>query len=301
MFKFYTHQSRKIFTHSLNFLTLVALGSVIILPSAYAQPFLGYSGAPSEENDKDLETPPSLRDLENIPKENEVIEGELGIPFDIRKEAQSEAAISYGARGGLAWRTFHIRQELQMRASYLDKIYNFAELLIPAPSGLLIEPPIISSVENAMIIDAGGQQAAVADRVINIMENAQIVSTPRSWRSYLEREWGDVEMPPDILRPENKEERERWVKLVNKGWEQGVTQANEIFEEDLNRLNADFQGMVRFRLLLAQGMVSAPYSLQEDRGVTGGGDEMKIGDRAVSITNAPALVPGFEEWQPVNR
>lgn len=247
--------------------------------------------------------PAPMTSLQGIPKENKVTDDgeESGLPFDIRKEAQKEAAVSYGARGGLAFRTYQIRQEIQLRAPYLDKVYNFSELLIPAPSGLLIEPPIISEVENAMIIDNGGQQAAVSDRIYNIIANAKIVSTPRSWREYLEREWGDVETPPDILRPNNDEERAAWNKNVAIGWEQGTAQANEIFEEDLNRLQADFQGMVRFRMLLSQGMISAPYALQTDRGVTGGGDEMRVGDRAVEITNSPGLISEYDKWQPANR
>lgn len=247
-------------------------------------------------------SPPPLDSLKNVPKEQKSDDEEdIGLPFDIRKEAQKEAAISYGARGGLAFRTYQIRQEIQLRAGSLDKIYNFSELLIPAPSGLLIEPPIITDVENAMIIDGGGQEAAVSDRIINIVTNSKIVSSPRSWREYLEREWGDVEMPPDILRPNNDEERNDWAEQVEIGWAQGVAQANEIFEEDLNRLMADFQGMVRFRMLLSQGMISAPYALQTDRGVTGGGDEMRVGDRAVEITSSPGLISEYDKWRPASR
>lgn len=247
-------------------------------------------------------SPPALDSLKNVPKEMKTEEeDEIGLPFDIRKEAQKEAAVSYGARGGLAFRTYQIRQEIQLRAPYLDKVYNFNELLIPAPSGFLIEPPIISEVENAMIIDRGGQEAAISDRIYNIIANAKIVSVPRTWREYLEREWGDVEMPPDILRPNNDEERAEWKKQVEIGWAQGLAQANEIFEEDLNRLQADFQGMVRFRMLLSQGMISPPYALQVDRGVTGGGDEMRVGDRAVEITSSPGLISEYDKWQPANR
>ena len=248
-----------------------------------------------------LTKPPSLYEMQTIPKENVMINEESGLPFDIRRDAIREAAVSFGARGGLAWRTFQIRQELEQSKRYMDKVYDFRQLLIPAPSGLLIEPPIITESINAMLIDAGGQEAAVSDRVYNIITNARIVSTPRTWRSYLERDWGEIEPPPDILRPENDEERELWAKLVEKGWEEGVRQADDIFQEDLNKLQADFQGMVRYRMLLAQGMVSPPYALQVDRGITGGGDEMRVGDRAVQITGIPELVTGSDQWQPASR
>ncbi len=260
----------------------------------------GFSMASTSSGESD--EPPSLRSLQTIEKENKFVDGETSaLPFDIRKEAVKEAAISYGARGGLAWRTYHIRQELDHRASSMDKVFDFNSLLIPAPSGLLIEPPVVSEAENAMLINGGGREAALADRVINITKNARIVSIGKSWRNYLEREWGEVTPPPDILRPENAEEREKWEKWVKIGWKQGVDQADDIFQLDLNQLLADYRGMVRYRMLLTQGMISPPYALQVYRGVTGGGNEMRVGDRAVEITGMPELVPSAEKWQPASR
>lgn len=282
----------------------LALSCVLAL--AVAVPYAPSVMAQAKMEALDEAPPPpplSLSDLENISKESTAKpdeEGE-GLTFDIRKDAIKEAAISYGARGGLAMRTFEIRAQLEKKERYLDKVYNFRELLIPAPSGFMIEPPIITESMNSMLIDNGGQQAAVSDRIYNISQNAKIVSTPRNWRFYLEREWSEIDPPPDILRPESDEEREWWSELVRKGWEEGYKQADEIFEEDLNRLMSDFQGMVRYRMLLAQGMVSQPYALQIDRGVTGDGTMMRVGDRAVEITGKPTLITGSEKWRPASR
>jgi len=253
---------------------------------------------PQEENT--YNPPPTLKEIENVERENEAM-GDSGMPLDIRLEALKEAAVSYGARAGLAARTYEIRKEIDKRANYLDMVYDFNSLLVPAPSGFLIEPPIVSESVNATLVDFDGQQAAVSDRIYNIINNARIVSAGRNWRTYIEREWGDVEPPPDILRPENLEERDTWIKYVRKGWEQGIMQANEVFQEDLNLLNADFQGMIRYRVLLSQGMISPPLALQVDRGITGDGDEMRVGDRAVQITGVPELMTGFDEWQPASR
>ncbi|MBE2190759.1 MAG: type IV secretory system conjugative DNA transfer family protein [Alphaproteobacteria bacterium] len=227
--------------------------------------------------------------------------GEKGLPVDIRREAMKEAALSYGARGGLAARSYEIRKELDVRASYLDKVFNFRQLLIAAPSGFMIEPPIISESLNALLIEGDGQSAAVSDAIYRINENVKIVSAPKNWRTYLERGWGKVEEPPEILRPKNEEERIFWRDLVKKGWIEGYSQGSEVFEEDLNRLAADFDGMVRYRKLLAQGMVSAPFAQQIDRGVTGEAETMRIGDRAVVITGTPQLISGSQTWQPASR
>ncbi|MCB1558480.1 MAG: type IV secretory system conjugative DNA transfer family protein [Alphaproteobacteria bacterium] len=238
--------------------------------------------------------------MQEIPGYIEV-DGVVGLPMDIRKEALKEAALSYGARGGLAARSFEIRKELDTRADYLDKVFNFRQLLIAAPSGFMIEPPIISESLNALLIDGDGQSAAVSDAIYRIHENVKIVSSPRNWRTYLERGWGEVEEPPEILRPKNDEERMEWRNNVKIGWKEGYSQASEVFEEDLNRLASDFDGMVRYRKLLAQRMVSPPFAQQIDRGVTGEAQTMRIGDRAVVITGTPQLISGSQEWQPASR
>lgn len=247
------------------------------------------------------ERPQSLDELMNVRQETRTVKESVSMLPDIKIEAQKEASFSFGARGGLAWRTWHIRNEIEGRARYLDKVFDFRQLLVPAPSGMLIEPPIISEAMDAMLIDGRGMEAAVADRVLNINENARIVSAPRTWRSYLEREWGVIDPPPDILRPSTKEESAAWREYVSRGWDMGINQADEIFQADLNRLVADYQGMVRYRSLLAQGMVSPPYTEQVERGVTGGGNQMRIGDRAVSLTELPKLQTGYKEWSPANR
>lgn len=245
------------------------------------------------------DVPQELEELQEKEAEGEFDSEEFSL--EIRKDAQKEAALSYGARGGLSKRIYEIRKDLKKQERVLDKIYDFKRLLIKAPSGLLIEPPMISEGENNLIISSDGQEAAVSDRIFNINDPARIVTSPRNWRSYLEREWEDVPPPPDILLPQNKEERRNWRKWVQKGWKEGYQQAEEIFQTDIDRLQADFTGMVRYRILLAQGMVSQPYALSEDYGITGGGSEMRVGDRAVTITGPSQLKTGAEQWQPADR
>ncbi len=280
--------------------TFLALSCLAAAVPAHAATIYGAKSETSSEFDP-AARPPSMYELQGIEPETRAAEGEEVMPLDIRADALREAGFSYGARGGLASRTYEIRQELDGRASYLDKIFDFRQLLIPAESGLLIEPPIISESLDALNIEKEGLSAAVSDKVYNIGRNARIVSAARTWRAYLEREWDAVDPPPDILRPINREEREKWNDYVSRGWAEGVAQADEIFQEDLNKLTADYRGMVRYRMLLAQGMVSPPYALQIDRGVTGGGNEMRVGDRALSITGLPSLKSDTNEWQPANR
>lgn len=245
--------------------------------------------------------PPIMDDLLEAKNGVDLINPDTGVGLQIRNDALREAALSYGARGGLAYRTFEIQRRLAEFDTSLSKTYDFSRLLIAAPSGLLIEPPIISEAQRAVLVNGGGQEAAVADRIFRINRIARIVTAPRNWRLYLERDWGVVDPPPSLLLPKDEAERVEWRKWIREGWEAGVTQAQETFEADLDRLTADFVGMTRYRELLAQGMVTAPYALHEDRGVTGGGSEMRVGDRGVTITGQSALVPRSDKWMTAPR
>jgi defect-in-organelle-trafficking protein DotC len=284
----------------INTLTIAAIASVIMvfpLSQAHANLFSNTTVPSNEAVDPDAQ-PPRMEDLQNIPG---ALKTDSKMPVDIRRDALKEAAISYGARGGLAYRTWHIRKTLEQRATYLDKIFNFRALLIAAPSGFLMEPPIISESIDNMLIEAGGQTAAVSDTIFNINKNVEIVSAARNWRQYLDREWGAIDEPPEVLKPANAEERAIWKDYVAKGWKEGETQADEVFEMDLNALVADFNGMVRYRKLLAQNMITLPFTQQVDRGVTGNGTTMRVGDRAVAITEIPQLVSGSDVWQPASQ
>jgi defect-in-organelle-trafficking protein DotC len=243
--------------------------------------------------------PPSIIDLQEQVSGEEAKADDMGL--QIRSDAMREASLSYGARGGLAYRTFEIQRRLAEYDTSLSKTFDFSRLLVAAPSGLLIEPPIVSEAQRAVLVNAGGQAAAVADRIYRINRIARIVTAARNWRLYLERDWGRVEPPPGILLPKTEEERAAWRAYVKQGWDEGIKQAEETFEADLDRLTNDFVGMVRYRELLAQGMISPPYALADDRGVTGGGSEMRIGDRGVSITGPSQLIPKSGAWTPAPR
>jgi len=238
--------------------------------------------------------PPTLQELL---EQKKGIDGKPDVMgLQIRGDAVREAALSYGARGGLAHRTFEIQRRLAEYDASLGHLFDFSRLLLPAQSGLLVEPPIVSEAQRAVIVNGGGQEAAVADRVFRINRVARIVTAARNWRLYMERDWGVVDPPPGLLLPRDGEERDAWRKYVKEGWDAGVQQAEEIFEADLDRMTNDFVGMVRYRELLAQGMISPPYALHQDRGVTGGGSEMRVGDRGLTITGPSSLIPKSEKW-----
>jgi defect-in-organelle-trafficking protein DotC len=260
------------------------------------------SDAPEEQ------TPPEIEALQHV---NESLAGTKNlisddplskdISADMRKEAQKEAALSYGARGGLARRNYEIMESIQGFDPALDRVFDFRALLIRAPSGMLIEPPIVKESTDALVITEGGNEAAVANAVFEINKRAKIVSAPRDWRQYIIQTWSDVPPPPRILWPKNAQEQTSWNGWVAEGWKAGVDQAEQIFEANVNRVAADYDGMVRYRMLLAQGMISEPYAMQEDRGVTGDNNQMRVGDSALRITGPSKFLTKAALWKPADR
>jgi len=224
------------------------------------------------------------------------------VALDMRRDAQREAALSYGARGGLSKRSYQIMEKMSGYEGTLDKVFDFRQLLIKAPSGLLIEPPIVRESLDAMVITDNGTEAAVADQVLKINRQAKIVPTARNWRQYLIMNYEtQITPPPRVLWPKNREEQLEWNTWVAEGWDAGYQQGEEIFNTSLSQLVSDYRGMVRYRMLLAQGKISQPYALHEDRGVTGGRNEMRVGDRALRITGPSQFLTGGDLWKPADR
>lgn len=256
----------------------------------------------------EVKTPPEMEALQDI-RGSHGVSGEafdelLSKPMslDLRMEAQREAALSYGARGGLAKRTYQITERLRDYEATFDKVYNFRALLIKAPSGMMIEPPIVKESLDALNISDGGNEAAVADQIVKISKQAKIVTAPRDWRGYLTFYYlTEIPPPPRVLWPMNEKEQTRWNAWVRQGWDAGYAQGEQIFEANLAQLVADYDGMVRYRMLLAEGKISQPYALQEDRGVTGGRNEMRVGDRALRITGPSQFLTGADLWKPADR
>jgi len=132
----------------------------------------------------------------------------------------------------------------------------------------------------------------VADVSYLIVEQARFTPKAPLWHTYLIRSYVTPEPPPDQLLPRDGSERDAWKRWVAEGWHMGVTQAQEIFEADLRRLERDFTGMLKYKGLLEEKKVSAPVVAEGNLGNTGTGQDMRVNDRALRITRDPTLQVG---------
>ncbi len=215
-----------------------------------------------------------------------------------RGEALHEAALSFGARGGLAARGFALNEILRRYESRLDAAYDFHALVVQVGSGqTLMRPPVVTEAQMAFALGDGGQVARETGRVYEITRQASLTSAPPNWRSYLVRAWVNPTPPPDDLRPRTSEEVEYWNKWVAEGWAKGERQGVEIFLSDLGRLERDLVGMARYRVLLRAGLVEQPRVTFANRAVQGGRNTMRVDDRTITITNQPGLNPNRRRWR----
>lgn len=88
--------------------------------------------------------------------------------------------------------------------------------------------------------------------------------------------------------------------MGQKGWDQGVEQADNSFNANRGRLKRDFEGMIRFKKLYEQGLVVKPTLARSELGITGGGDGNGGGDRLIKITTKAQLNPDGKRWSTSN-
>ncbi|WP_158803505.1 type IV secretory system conjugative DNA transfer family protein [Acidisoma sp. L85] len=207
-----------------------------------------------------------------------------------RAEELQQAALIYGAQGGLAARAFAINEMLRRYEPVLDTTFDFRSLVLPVGSGqTLLRPPIITQAQLAFALGDGGQVAHETACIYEITREAQLTAAPPNWREYLVRTWAAPQRPADAALPRSAKEVAYWNKWVADGWGQGEKQAVDIFLSDLSRLQRDITGMARYRVLLRSGLVEQPRIAFQNRVVEGGRDTLHVGDQVVRITDQPGL------------
>ena len=239
--------------------------------------------------------PPSLEALQATRPGDEKGDGlEPG-----RSDMVRTAALTFGAQGGLAARSFALNELLRRYQAQLDSAYDFHTLVLPVGSGqTLMRPPVVSAAQMAFALGDGGQVARETSCIYQITREAQLASTPPNWRIYLVRVWAAPHRPNDGALPRTKQEVAYWNKWVAVGWGQGEKQAVEIFLSDLGRLERDIVGMARYRVLLRAGLVEQPKVAFQNRPVDGGRDSLHVGDQTIRITDQPGLLGNARRWTP---
>lgn len=176
-------------------------------------------------------------------------------------------------------------------------MYDFGALLLPGSDGYFVEPPVYEEGDDVRRIASDGQAAALTQRHIRRVAPEHFVLQPRTWRDYLDYKPDAVQPVNPILLP-TAEEKKDWDVWVAQGWAEGLVLAESIYQTRQATLDRDFTGMILFHRLHEEGLVSTPILTATNRGVTGNGDELRIGDLEVNIRQRSVLQPNTKTWHP---
>ena len=211
--------------------------------------------------------PEALRqilDRTDVPLTGERQNDESFKPGDARYDAIYEAAKTVSIQRATAMRQREIRQILEANAHKLNRL-NFRHLMLEDGQ---VRPPIVGQARRGFQLKSN-QSAERTQATFVIHRHAGVVSRPPNWRDYLYRGHFDPiqEIHPALL-PRNHQEAKLWRETVLQFWEEGIEQADRIFEIQLNRLKRDFLGMARFRAMRKMDMVSMPNTAEADYGIS---------------------------------
>lgn len=212
----------------------------------------------------------------------------------LRSKSLRESAMSIGAQGGLSWASQEMNTWMNRDKKYLDSIFNFNAMMLC--HGVL--PPVLEEGDNSLNL-ADPNTIRIADRTYKIIQQARFATTPPNWREYLWFNYPKPQLPDRTLLPRTDLEQNVWRRGVRLGWERGIQQAHNIFQQNLARLKRDFRGMVLYRKLLQEKMISPPFVSRTELGITGDGDDMRVNDQVLRIVELPKLQTNSRGWKAI--
>lgn len=252
------------------------------------------AGCSTHQQNADNVDTTNLSQLENVRVEPVRHDGSKTELSGLRSKSLQDSAMSIGAQGGLAWASEQINDRMNQDRKYLDTIYNFDAMVLS--HGVI--PPVLEEGDNTLNLD-DPNTIRVSDRTYKIIQQARFATTPPNWREYLWLAYSKPPLPDKTLLPKTDEEQKIWKAGIRDGWERGIQQAYSIFQQNLARLKRDYRGMILYRKLLQEKMISPPFVARTELGVTGDGTDMRVNDQVLRIVELPKLQTNSRNWQAI--
>lgn len=213
---------------------------------------------------------------------------------NLRIKSLEDSSLSIGAQAGLAWASEQINSRMGQDSKYLDTIFNFNAMMLS--HGVI--PPVLEAGDYSLNL-ADPNTIRVADRTYKIVKQARFATTAPNWREYIWLAFTKPALPDRTLLPRTDDEQRIWRRGVRLGWQKGIEQAYSIFQQNLARLKRDYRGMVIYRKLLQEKMISQPFVARTELGVTGDGNDMRVNDQVLRIVELPKLQTNSRNWKAI--
>ena len=216
----------------------------------------------------------------------------------VREAILREAALTLGAQWGLGDRSREIIKVLEGSSSQLDRRFEFGALML----GVGYLPPVISEARDAVAIEGATMRVAKAIYIID--EPPRPVLVAPTWRDWLYVGLDDELRPSpgsrDAILPKDRAESAFWASEMDRAYQEGRKQADEVFDLNMARLQRSYSGMRRYYDLFKRGMVSAPMIVAASS-VSSIKDPNTIvlGDVVFSVTVAAGFIENPNAWVPL--
>lgn len=207
----------------------------------------------------------------------------------LRERALGEAASTLAFQQGLRWRYAKLMAACREREHFFERIFNFGPLLMDDR----VLPPVIRWAGRGVTLGRNGEARSV-EASYRIIRPAAIVTKAPTWRDYLMTGVPETGNRPVIL-PSTQAEKKVWERGVTDGWAAGAAAADELFTVNMNRLVADYRGILRFRMLERRGMVSLPVLAEGRIAVRVEKHTLHVGETTFRIS-VPAEFRDMEKW-----
>ncbi|TBW57458.1 hypothetical protein EZI54_07300 [Marinobacter halodurans] len=211
----------------------------------------------------------------------------------IRFDAIREAAFSYAAQTALAWRYEQLRKLTQSQEGTIDVIASFAPFVVD--DHMLL--PSITRVKNRFDLSSDKDQLRSVDVQYQVAEEPRAITQPPTWRDYLWRDFPYPDKPHPALMPETASEIKIWESAIAAGWKAGLRQAENSWENNLNKLVRDIRGRITYRILESRNVVRPPQMVAGIPQMTtaDGGKILNAGEVIHSIT-VPMSFNDQSQW-----
>ena len=210
----------------------------------------------------------------------------------MRPTAIREAAQLVTFQTAMTYRYKQLVAATEQHSSIMDTAFNFGPLLMTQGDALIL-PPVLTRAGACMGIESG-ETATTAQTSYELLAPARYVSTVPTWREFLMTDgFPEPEKPNPAVMPKNDKERLIWRAAVREAWAQGVTEADQLFTDNVSRMVRQYRGVMLYHLLTAQHLLSRVNTASADVGMktTDSGNKLHIGQKVYRITAPSAFLP----------